>query len=148
MKVRINKGIGGYSGTSDGAVYYYHPRLKQCLMRKYVVPNNKKNTERTAAIMKNLKLIQPSDAYKQNFKAYLFGYNELKENLDKPALNWYNLYVRMLFAMQEQYPQVSLLTLSRVQIVAENLPCRTVRAAVEAGLLPEVTDYERLTQEI
>jgi len=112
------------------------------------VPNNKKNTERTAAIMKNLKLIQPSDAYKQNFKAYLFGYNELKENLDRPALNWYNIYVRMLFAMQEQYTQVSLLTLSRAQIVAENLPCRTVRAAVEAGLLPEVTDYERLTQEI
>ncbi len=148
MKVNISKGIKGYSGTSDGGVYYYHPKLKVCLMREYVVPDNKPNTDRTKAIMANLKLITPSAAYKQNFKDYLYGYNDLKEHRDKPVLSWYNLYIRMLFAMQDSIPGVSLLTLSRAQIYAENLPCKTVAAAVEAGLLPPVPEYARLTQEI
>jgi hypothetical protein len=148
MKVHISKGIKGYSGASDGVVYYYHPRAKLCLAREYVVPDNKPNTDRTKAIMANLKLIMPSAAYKQNFKDYLYGYNDLKEHRDKPALSWYNLYIRLLFAMQQSVPGVSLLTLSRTQIYAENLPCKTVAAAVEAGLLPLIPDYERLTQEI
>lgn len=148
MKVHISKGMRGYSGTSDGAVYYYHPRFQVCLMREYVVPDNKKNTDRTKAIMKNLKKIQPSAAYKLNLKSYLYAYNELKENRDRQVLSWYNLYIRMLFALQAQNPNVNLKTLSRTQIINENLPCKTVCAAVEAGLLPPVPDYERLTQEI
>jgi hypothetical protein len=148
MKVHISKGIKGYSGASDGVVYYYHPKMQLCLAREYVVPDNKPNTDRTKAIMANLKLIMPSAAYKQNFKDYLYGYNDLKEHRDKPALSWYNLYIRMLFALQETVPGVSLLTLSRAQIYAENLPCKTVAAAVEAGLMPSIPYYERLTQEI
>jgi hypothetical protein len=148
MKVHLSKGINGYSGTSDGAVYYYHPKLKMCLVREYVKPNNKPNTDRTKAIMANLKLIQPSADYKINFKAYLYYYNDLKECRDKPVLSWYNLYIKMLFALQSQYPSVSLLTLSRAQIYAENLPCKTVCAAVEAGLLPLVPNYDSLTKEI
>lgn len=148
MRVYISKGINGYSGTLDGAVYYYHPKLKLCLMRKYVVPDNKPNTDRTKAIMANLKLIQPTPAYKVNFKDYLYAYNDLKEYRDRPVLSWYNLYIRMLFKMQEQYPSVSLLTLSREQIYSDDLPCKTVKAAVEAGLLPVVPDYEWYTKEI
>lgn len=148
MKAHFKKGFNGYSGKLDGLVYYYHPRLKRSLVRSYVVPNNKPNTDRTKAIMANLKLIQPSDAYKQNFKDYLYAYNEMKENQHQPMLSWYNLYIRMLFALQKQYPSVNLLTLSRAQIYAENLPCKTVRAAIEEGLLPIIKNYERLTKEI
>jgi hypothetical protein len=148
MKASFKMGLNGYTGTADGAVYYFHPRLQKCLMRQYVVPNNKKNTDRTKAIMKNLKKIQPSEAYKQDFKEYLFIYNNQKEYREKPVLSWYNFYIRMLFALQAQDPSVNLLTLSRTQIYNDNLPCKTVRAAVEAGLLPPVPNFERFTQEI
>jgi len=148
MKVQYSKKYRGYSGTDEGGVYYYHPVLEKWLVRKYVVPNNTKNTDRTKAIMINLKLLNPSDGYKQNFKDYLIGYNKLKENQDSPALSWYNLYIKMLFALQKLYASVNLLTLSRAQIFAENLPCRTVKAAIDAGLLPATKNYKRLTKDI
>jgi hypothetical protein len=88
-------------------------------------------------------IIRPSAAYKQDFKDYLLAYNDLKEYRHKPVLSWYNLYIRMLFAMQDSIPGVSLLTLSREQIAGDALPCRTVAAAVEAGLLPPVPEYAR-----
>ncbi len=148
MKAHFHKGIRGYTGTSDGAVYYYHPKLKKCLVRSYVVPDNKPNTDRTRAIMANLRLIAPAAGYKRDFKDYQIAYNNAKENRDRPALSWYNLYIKMLFALQAQDPAVNLQTLSREQIYADSLPCKTVRAAVEAGLLPPVPDYDRLTGEI
>ncbi|MDI3504354.1 MAG: hypothetical protein PWP64_1290, partial [Candidatus Cloacimonadota bacterium] len=33
MKAYVKAGIKGFSGKLDGAIYYYHPRLKRTLMR-------------------------------------------------------------------------------------------------------------------
>jgi len=149
VKVHFKKGLSGYSGTADDAVYYYHPKLKMCLVREYVIPNNAKNTDRTKAIMANLKLIQPSDGYKTNFNDYLLAYNDHKDYRDKPMLSWYNLYIKMLFAMQKSLPeQVDLKTLTREQIHAQELPCISVKKTVEAGLLPPMRNYDMLDKQI
>ncbi|MDI3504515.1 MAG: hypothetical protein PWP64_1451 [Candidatus Cloacimonadota bacterium] len=34
MKAYVKAGIKGFSGKLDGAIYYYHPRLKRTLMRR------------------------------------------------------------------------------------------------------------------
>jgi hypothetical protein len=148
MKVNFSMGINGFSGTIDGAVYYYHPRMKKSLMRKYVKPDNARNTDRTKAIMANLKLIQPSDGYKIDFNDYLTAYNKLKDYQHKPMLSWYNLYVKMLFALQKADAGVNLQTLTRTQIYEQNLPCKTVSAAIAAGLLPMVKNSQWLTKEL
>ena len=143
MKVHYRYGLSGYSGTIDEAVYYYHPKLKLSLMREYVRPKNKKNTDRMIAIMANLKLLHPSEGYRLNFADYLQAYNDLKENSAKPALSWNNLYMKMLYALQKTDSRVDLKTLTREQITEMDLPCKSLKAAVEAGLLPEVKNYQR-----
>jgi hypothetical protein len=143
MKAYFKWGLTGYSGTCDKAIYYYHPRLKLCLMRPYRYPDNKVNTDRTINIMANLKLIQPSEGYKRNFSDYVLFYNECKEYQYKPMLSWNNVYLKMMFALQKAMPeQVDLKTISREQIYAQNLPCKTLKAAIDFGLLPAMPDYE------
>ncbi|MDY0151003.1 MAG: hypothetical protein RBS43_01875 [Candidatus Cloacimonas sp.] len=34
MKSTVKEGLKGFSGKLDGAIYYYHPRLKRTLMRR------------------------------------------------------------------------------------------------------------------
>jgi hypothetical protein len=141
MKVHYKKALCGYSGTSDEAVYYFHPRLQLSLMRDYVKPRESSSNVRIKAVMANLKLIEPSAGYKQNFRDYLLKYNELKENQSKLMLTWNNLYLKMLFALEKANSTVDLTTLSREQVYAEDLPCESVKRSVEAGLLPLVEGY-------
>jgi len=149
MKAHFKKGLSGYSGTSDEAVYYYHPRLKRCLVRSYVIPKNKPNTDRTKAIMANLKQIQPSESYKQNLRDYLLVYNEHKDYRHKPLLSWMNIYLKIMYAMQKALPeQVDLKTITRQQIVDQDLPCKTLKSAIEFGLIPEMKGYDYWDKEI
>jgi hypothetical protein len=143
MKVHFKRAMDGYSGKSDDAVYYYHPRLNLCLVRDYVIPKESTATVRFKAVMANLKQIQPSEGYKRNLKDYLLQYNQLKDYQHKPMLTWNNLYVKLMFAMEKALPGVDLTTLTRQQIEQDVLPCRSVKAAVEAGLLPVVEGYAR-----
>jgi hypothetical protein len=142
MKVHLKHNFAGYSGTIDSAVYYYHPRLKLLLMRDYVKPEETAVNRRVRTVMENLRLIHPSEAYKSNFRNYLLAYNAMKEHQSKLMLSWNNIYMKLLYAMEKTIPAVDLTTLSREQIYAEDLPCISLKRAVEAGLLPAVAGYE------
>lgn len=149
MKVHYRKGIRGYSGTTEDAVYYYHPKLQVSLVRSYVKPNNEKNTSRHTAIMKNLKLINPSAGFRLNFHDYHLAYNNHRDYQHRPMLSWNNLYIKMMFAMQKALPeQVDLKTITRQQISEQNLPCKTLKDSIEFGLLPPMDGYERWEKEI
>jgi hypothetical protein len=51
--------------------------------------------------------------------------------------------------MQKAMPvSVDLKTITREQIASQNLPCRTLRDAIEAGLLPMVEGYQRWDKQI
>ncbi|MFO8145360.1 MAG: hypothetical protein R6T89_06515 [Candidatus Syntrophosphaera sp.] len=51
--------------------------------------------------------------------------------------------------MQAKYPdQVDLKTITRDQVLSQDLPCRSVKAAVEDGLLPQVPGWDNLDHEI
>ncbi len=141
MRVQLKRNFAGYSGTIDDAVYYYHPRLKLLLMRDYVKPKETAANRRVKAVMANLRLIQPTDAYKNNLKAYMLAYNSMKEHQNKLMLCWNNLYMKMLYAMEKVYATVDLTTITRTQMYGEDLPCISLKRAVEAGLLPVVEGY-------
>ena len=147
MKVRVKRGIQGFSGRLDGAIYYYHPGLKKTLMRRMPEMPVQPQNHDYAKIAKNIKKIKPSEAYKNDFRIYLNQLREQDEDISVPS--WYPLYIKMLWALQSKYPDtVSLKTLNRAQILQEDLPCRSVKAAVEAGLMPSVKGYEYLDKEI
>lgn len=147
MKATVKSGIKGFSGKLDGAIYYYHPRLKRTLMRRMPQMPVQAQNNLYREIAKNIKALNPSEAYRSDFRAYFTQLRERDENIKLPS--WYSLYVKMLWAMQAKYSQsVNLQTLSREQIIAQNLPCRSVRAAIEDGLLPQIPGWEYFDKQI
>jgi len=148
MKASFKNLLSGLSGVLDDKILYYHSVLEVCLLRSKpeFVPNSR--TDRLKQIMQNLQGISPSAEYKQNFKDYLIQYNNLKANKHKRLISWSNLYLKMFYAMQKALPEVDLLTITREQIEMQNLPCKTVKNAIDAGLLPKVNDYQRYNRNI
>jgi hypothetical protein len=147
MKAYVKDGIKGFSGKLDGAIYYYHPRLKRTLMRKAPVMPVQPQNHVYREISRQIKAIDPSEGYRNDFRNYL---NELRERDEDVRLpSWYSLYIKMLWAMQAKYPElVNLSTITKDEIIAQDLPCRSVKRAVEAGLLPKIPGYKYLDREI
>lgn len=147
MKVTLNTGLKGYSGKLEDMIFYYHPRLERTLMRRkpeHVKPTPMNDTYRS--VSRNLKALGVSDAYKSDFGTYLSKLRDEQEHVH--YVSWYNLFIKMMWAMQAAYPAVDLASITRAQIDAENLPCITVSAAVEAGLLPRVKGSNSLIAEM
>ncbi len=148
MKATFDFGFKGLSGMRGNSIFYYHSKHQVCLVRSKPEFEPNARTEKMKAIMANLKFIDPSREYKQNFIDYLDDYNALKENRGNLLISWSNLYLKILFKLAKINPAVNLLTLNRAQIYADNLPCKSLRAAIEAGLLPTVKDYTRFNSDI
>ena len=146
MKTRFKYNIQGMTGKLDGMVYYWHPDAGNILARRYTVPDRNPSAQRMKLIMANLQSLNPSSGYRQNFKDYLIMYNRLPVNRDKPAISWNNLFLKVMFAQTKIIPGIDLTTLTRQQIIDQNLPCRSVKAAIDWELLPVVEGYERFTE--
>ena len=144
MKVKCNPFI--YSGTCDGLVYYYNKRLGTMIARKYVYPRQSSQNRRIGSISRNLKALELSPGYKRDLDSYIalasfYGH-------EKHWTNWLSVFASLMYALAGKYPTVDLLTITRAQIYSENLPCISVKDAVEAGLLAEVHGYEKLSSQI
>jgi len=147
MKATRANLLGEFTGKLDGLIYYRRKPSGKLYVRRQWKFDNHPSHPGFAAIMTNINALQPSEGYVQNLKDYLFLYNRLPQNEGRELYCWNNLYVRLMFALQTANPEtVNLATLSREQIETQNLPCRTVKDAVEAGLLPVVKGYERFSQ--
>ena len=144
MKVKCTPFI--YSGTCNGLVYYYSKRLNKLIARRYVVPKASSQNRKIGAISRNLKLLELSEGYISDLKVYLALYNF--QPREKCFISWRNVFLTLMFAMERLVPGVNLLTITRAQIYGDHLPCRTVKDAVEAGLLAPVAGYERLSAQM
>ncbi|HPI25495.1 MAG TPA: hypothetical protein PLO57_03445 [Candidatus Cloacimonadota bacterium] len=137
MEVVFKNMLKAYSGKCDGLVYYYNSRLGRVLCRKHVIPRQNTHNRRMAAISRNLKALNPSPEFRQDLKLYAALYQ------DAP-LSGQNVYIKLMYALARVYG-VDLATLTREQIGDQELPCATVKQAVDAGLLAPVQGYDRLT---
>lgn len=144
MNVTFKHLIGGYTGRADDIVIYYHRTLKRYIVRRLPHRKISQNNLDFAQVSKNLKKIIPSQAYRDDLRVYLDQYSRLKENEYSPVMSWCNIYMKMMHAMVKDNPSLDLKTITREQIETEELPCRSVKDAVEAGLLPPVLNYQRL----
>ncbi len=147
MKAYTKYGLKGYTGNVDDMVFYTLPNCDVMIGRRK--PEHfveAAQHEQYRQINSNLRKIKPSQAYKDDFKVYTALYKELPD-AKRGVSGWYNLYVKLLWDMQKA-GLVDLKTLTRQQIYDDNLPCISVKAAVEAGLLPAVVNYELLTSQI
>ena len=141
--------LGEFTGKLDGLIYYRRRPGGRIYVRKQFRFKDHPAQPGFAAAQRAIYALAPSAGYKTDLKDYLLLYNQQPGNAEKPAQSWTNLYNKLMFALQKKYPaQVQLAALTRYQIISQDLPCRTVKASVEAGLLPEVRDYARFTEPI
>lgn len=145
MKVSLKFNQSAYSGELGDLIYYWDPKLKKMLARRK--PKAQKITEhnhRMGAISRNLSNLITNPEFKSDLRVYL---DLLMENdLADGANRWFMLYTRMMWKLNGKYPELDIETLSREQIYVHNLSCRSVRTAVEDGLLPLVEGYQRLDE--
>lgn len=147
MRAYFKNMLQAYRGTCDGLVYYYNPRLQRIIVRPHVKPRPSVQTRRFAAIAKKLKALAPSEAFKTDMTVYTDIYNRRLGSKSRPEhilSNWYNAYMKMMYALQASDPGIDLEFLERIHIENNDLPCRSVKRAVEAGLLEPVPGYELL----
>lgn len=130
-----------YSGKCDGLVFYYNPRLDRMLVRKLPVWKATQSNHRLARVAKNLKALNLSEEYRLDLITYTELYRH--ELRDSNCTCWYNLFNKLMWAMSKKL-DIDLESITREQIFSENLPCQSVKRAVQAGLLPPILGYERL----
>lgn len=147
MKVLFKNLIGGYTGKVDDLVIYYDRRLNKVIIRQKAKVHLTERHRNFGTASRNLKALQPSLRYKDDFRTYTDLYMRLRVNYDQPVSNWYNLFLKMMYKLAELYG-IDLLTITREQIYDQALPCISVKTAVEAGLLPAVRDFQRLDNQI
>jgi len=146
MKVQFKHLIQGYTGKMDGMVVYYNKYLNKTIIRRLPKMKIGEHHLRFKRISQNIYGLNPSQGYKDDLYRYSEALHKQKAHRYDGVIVWNNLYSRIMFNMAKAMPEtVNLETLTRAQIEAENLPCRTVRMAVEADLIPSVAGYEKLT---
>ena len=161
MRVTFKNMLLAYVGKIDGLIYYYNPRLNRMVVRQYVKPRESAPNRRLAAIAKNLKALNLAEGFKNDMRVYTNMYNRMVGNNANLLPSWPSAFNKMIWKMVRSYAlngalleddlyaaRIDLATLTRTEIFANDLPCRNVKRAVEAGLMPAVVGYELLTQEM
>jgi hypothetical protein len=147
MKAHFKYMVKGYSGKCDGLVYYYNSRIGRTLARKIVKPTQTEQNVKIRTATQNLAYLQASEGYKQDLSNYAGGYSKARIK-NKSGLNtWFNAFIMLMWAMAKQM-NINIATITKEQIINSDLPCRTVKQAVDAGLLPLVKGYEEWTNQM
>ena len=143
MKANIKRGKTPPVIDSEKYIQYYHPNLHCTIIRRKSQMPHQPQNDLYKQISLNLKALNPSPAYKSDFQIYTTLLRQKDENLRIPS--WYPLFVKLMWNMQAKYPeQVDLKTITKEEIISKNLPCRSVKAAIEDGLLTPIESWEFL----
>lgn len=148
MKVSFQFGLAGYTGKVDGLVFCYNKELGRVYARRNTYPRLTTINERVGSISTALFAIKPSKGFRDDLFTYRIRYNALRENHQRPMRSWSALYVKLMYEMAKCYPEMDLRALTREDIYAQDLPCISVKRAVEAGLLPVVYDFNSFVHEL
>ncbi len=141
--------LGEFIGRLDNLIYYRRQPGGRIFVRKQFSFKNHPAQAGFASAQRAIYALNPSEGYKRDIKDYLPQYKQLPQNKDSRVETWTNLYNKLMFALQKKLPgQVLLAEITREQIITQNLPCQTLKDAVEAELLPVVTGYEKFTRPI
>ena len=133
--------LKAYSGKCDGLVYMYNRRLNKVIARRMPVFKPHAGTQRLSLISRNLKALEISEAYKNDIRFYTEMYRMTYP--ENSVYTWSNMFTKLMWSLHRAIG-VDLATISRDEIESQELPCISVKMAVEAGLLPPVQGYERL----
>ncbi len=148
MKARMQIGMMPISGKAGELVYCYNRRTGGMYAREYTYPTLTENHHKMGGVAKNLFAINPSEDFKYDCRTYAYLYANSRKNRGVKIWTWSNCYLHLMYALAAALPELNLSTLTREEIYQQELPCISIKRAVEAGLLEKVDNYERLDNQI
>jgi len=143
MKVHYKYHIQGYQGSCDSLIYYYDKILGQSLARRKFTFKDHPAHPGFRQNQRAIFALNPCEAYRRDLTHYVYLHDADPKNRAHPLRAWPNAYCRLMYALKRDYG-CDLSGLSRAQILEQDLPCRSVKAAIEAGLLESVRGYKQL----
>lgn len=148
MKVSYNEGMGVLSGKFSEIVYCFSRRFGYKYARKRVYPTLTHVNEAIGSKSRAIWALSPSEAYQKDLKEYVWAYDSMRKNYRTPLRAWSCLYTKLMYQMEKAFPELDLRTINREYIYEHDLPCISIKKAVEAGLLTKVKDWESLDHEL
>jgi hypothetical protein len=152
MKVKFRHAVKAFHGKfkSEGLVYCKYNDGALYLTRKYPNYTPSDQNHKIGNAGKNLSNLfrQISDEYKNDLKIYaklMTNYTNLDEKI--PA-SFYMTYIRMMWALKKQIPEIDLTILTKDDILKHEYPVRTVVEAMQAGLLMHIEEASMLNHEM
>jgi len=148
LKAKLKVLLPGFTGNMDDVVVYYNSKLNKYIARKKVKPKFTPDHSLTQQMHAFRRRISVSEDYIDDCREYIRLFNQKFRRQGRAMSTWPNVYMKIMRALKAQYPEIDFMTLTRVDVLERNLPCRTVAAAVEEGYLEKVPGYERLNKNI
>lgn len=137
--------LPGFTGNMDDVVIYYNSKLGKMIARRKVKPKFTPDNSIVKEIHAFRRRIEVSEAYLNDCRRYIELFNQKYRRHGRAMSTWPNVYMKVMRALKSQHPEIDFKTLSREDVIDQNLPCRTIASAVEAGYLEKVPGYEALT---
>jgi len=126
-------------------VYCQDKKTGVVWVREYVEPEITDHNHYIGSVSKNLGVFfkSVSVGYMQDLRDYADRYNLMTLG-EAGRATAYALLYKMMYALKKEMPTIDLMTITPADVVADDLPVKTIRDAVESGLLPEVDRWEGL----
>jgi len=148
MKAQVKLMLPGFAGNMDDVVIYYNSHLNKYIARRKVMPKFTPSNEIIREIYAFARRIELSEAYKADCREYIKYYNRKNRRNGRAMSTWPNVFMKVMRAMDKQYPELDFNSLTREEVIALQLPCRTVAESVRVGYLEKVPGYENLNNPI
>ncbi len=146
MKVNLMKPFGAFSGKLDELVYYVDKFTGKGYARDYVVP---KHSEQNTIIGNTTRHL--SQYYKDLSPDYLCDLRNYADRLNVmlmghgTRLNGPSMNMKLMYMLKKALPGIDLQTITPQEVFDNDLPVKTIKEAVETGLIPMVPRYEEFS---
>ncbi|HQH50005.1 MAG TPA: hypothetical protein PLA08_01205 [Candidatus Cloacimonadota bacterium] len=144
MKAKLKVLLPGFTGNMDDVVIYYNSRLNKYIARRKVTPKFTPDSSIVREIHAFRRRIKVSVAYLDDCREYIRLFNQKFRRQGRAMSTWPNVYMKVMRATAKKYPELDFKTLTREEVIQQNLPCKTIADAVTAGFLEQVPGYESL----
>lgn len=144
MKAKLKIMLPGFTGNMDDVVIYYNAKLNKYIARRKVIPTFTPDNKIVKEIHAFRRRINVTEAYLDDCREYVRLFNQKFRKQGRAMSTWPNVYMKVMRAMKNQFPEINFNTLTREQVQEYQLPCRTISDAVRAGYLEKVPGFEQL----
>jgi len=148
MKINPLPFVRALSGKMGDLVYCYNKETGKMYTRKNTYPKISENHHKMGSVMKQICRLGCSPDYTEDLRRYANFYQKERRQYNGCLYNSNNVLLKLMYNLVKAYPEVDLLTITKDYIYANDLPCITIKRAVEAGLLQKVERWESMDHPI